>query len=568
MKIFDVHLHTDCSNPDVELLLKRMEEAGVWGGCIFSQRPDYDYPKTGLDFEGRVTQVLKWTKDYPDRLFPALWIHPYEENAVEKVKIAADRGIAAFKMMCTTYYPGEEQCLEVLRAIAKTGKPVFFHSGILYTASDEVEINKKNRPVNWEALLTVPGLRFSLAHCSWPWYDEMIAFAGRMYTNRNAYIPEGEIPPSMYYDLSPGGTPAYREDLLTKLYDFSPSGAKCMFGSDQWVENYDPEKSKAILARDNKIFDKLGISLEKRNRMFYQNFLVFMGREDLIQEEDVYPSASGNIRCPYNPQVVDVCKKWYKKLGFPMEYDNEFNHALEEYKISDAIEIGRYDITERDGRRNLLSFLFMCEATEKAYKERGIDEKILLDTLGDIVLWTNVWSEVKGEMYLGELEWLRCHMRLRLFRLGSLEFISKKSPYACPELGLEKGDNVLDVHIPAGADLSPEAVKESLELAKEFYAKHYPEFEFKHFICYSWMMDTELSKLLNPDSKILKFQNMFTLVKSEEKENYSALKYLFKWNTARHNIRNAVCSSGFAEKMKSHILRGGKLNIGVGVMNK
>ena len=475
MKIFDVHLHTDCANTEIDSkkLIEKMEEAGIWGGCIFSQRPDYDYPETGLDFEGRVNQVLEWTKDYKDRLFPALWIHPYEENAVEKVQIAVDRGIAAFKMMCTTYYPYEEKCLELLRAIAKTGKPVFFHSGILYTKCTEVEICKRNRPVNWEALLTIPGLRFSMAHCSWPWYDEMIAFAGRMYTDRTAYIEEGEVPPTMYYDLSPGTPDAYREDLFTKLYDFSPIGAKCMFGSDQWVEKYDPERTRRLLEMDNRILDKLGISLEKRNKMFYQNFLTFMGREDLIKEEDIIPPGSDDSRCPYNPQVVDICKKWYKKLNFPMEYDGEFNRALNEYKISDAVDISRYDINEKDGRRNLLSFLFMCDEVEKKYKEKGIDEKVLLDTLGDIVLWTNAWSEVKGEMYLGELEWLRCHMKLRLFRLGSLEFISKKSPYACPELGLEKVDNVLDVHIPAGADLSPEAVKESLELAKVFYAKHY-----------------------------------------------------------------------------------------------
>ena len=35
-----------------------------------------------------------------------------------------------------------------------------------------------NRPLHWEAVCRIPGLRFSLAHCSWPWYDEAIAAGG------------------------------------------------------------------------------------------------------------------------------------------------------------------------------------------------------------------------------------------------------------------------------------------------------------------------------------------------------------------------------------------------------
>jgi hypothetical protein len=250
------------------------------------------------------------------------------------------------------------------------------------------------------------------------------------------------------------------------------------------------------------------------------------------------------------------------------EYDTEFKRALDEVKISDAITIEKYDLYEKDGRRNLLSFLFFCEALSKKYEEKGIEESVLLDTLRDIVIWTDIWSAQKGEMYLGELIWLSRHMKMQLFRLGSLEFIMGKAPADCKELGLSKGDNVLDVHIPHNASFTEEDCRRSFEMAKEFFAKHYPEFEYNHFTCQSWLLDTELRKLLKPESNILKFQSMFKIVDGSENEAYSALKYVFDWGTTRINLRNAYPVSTLAENMKKHVLRGGKLYERVGVIKK
>ena len=80
-----MHIHSEAalSGIDQEGILKRMETAGVYGGCIFSERPH-----EGVTFEERLEGVMTWTKGYEERLFPVMYIHPDEEDILQKIHIA------------------------------------------------------------------------------------------------------------------------------------------------------------------------------------------------------------------------------------------------------------------------------------------------------------------------------------------------------------------------------------------------------------------------------------------------------------------------------------------------
>lgn len=557
MKKFDMHIHTYEQYPDPEKFIAELEKSGFYGGCIFSSPSDVPKKSHGISFEERLDELDRWTKGYEGRLFPIIWMHPTEENAIEKVKIAVDRGVAGFKFILHDIYAGDERCLALFREIAKYDKPIFFHSGILWSTIPD-EVAKYNQPIYWEAMLKVPGLRFSLGHCSWPWVDECIALYGRL-NDAKKLFKDGEKPCEMFFDLTPGTPDNYREELFTKLVEVDMDNVNnIMFGCDQWAERYKSARLDHIYEMDRKILDKLGVSIEARKRIYHDNLMRFLG----INKEPVE-------RIPFtNSGVKDICRKWYKKLGFPIEYNNDFNQLLEEYDISDAITVDKYDYNEKDGRRNLLSMLFMCDEVERRYKELGLEEDILINTLSDIRLWTDAWTEVKGELCLYELPWLQTHMKCELFRIGSLEFRAAKSEINCSAEGISKGDNIVEIHIPNGAGLSPEKVESSIAKAKEFYAKHFPDFEFTHFTFHSWIMDEELQKLLKTDSNILKFQSMFTREDEEAQEDYAALRYVFKWNTTRMNVRHEYACSSLAEALKKHVLSGGKLHVCGGAMKK
>ncbi len=564
MKILDMHIHAFNSEPNPVVLLKKMEEAGVYGGCVFSNEPKLPRDMTGTIFEAgtsfdeRMNEVLLWTKGYEDRLFPVIWIHPDEENLIENIHRAVDKGICGFKIICNDFYVYEEKCMEVLREIASLDKPVFFHSGILWDSGVSSEYN---RPLNWEALLEIEGLRFSMGHCSWPWIDECVALYGKFLNSlkrRNTA--------EMFFDITPGTPQIYREELLTKLFTIGYDvGDNIMFGTDATVDNYSSEWASKWLKIDGKIMDRLGVSKNYREKLYSENLMRFLGKTQTKKVHTSPESDDAHEWSPCNDETKATIKKWYDKLEISKKYDSEFYDALENIKISDAVSIKTYDVNEKDGKRNLLSFLFMCEELKREYNEKGINEDILIDTLKDIQRWTDIWSDLKGELWLEELAWLKRHMDMKLFKLGRLQFCMAEAETDIEDK-ISKGENVIEIHIPECGPLDIDECKKSIEAAKGFFKKFYPEYEYKYFTCHSWLLDRTLKGLLNENSNILKFQELFDLIYDDKSD--AILGYVFKWKADREDIKKMSCTSGFSQKVKDRILNNGDFFETMGIIDK
>ncbi|MBR2432316.1 MAG: amidohydrolase family protein, partial [Clostridia bacterium] len=453
MKIFDMHIHSrPDAQPNPKALLKEMENTGVYGGCVFSNHPIEGTEPGGSDFETRLNEVLAWSKGYEDRIFPVLWIHPHEKNLIENVRKAADAGIVAFKMICEDFYVYDEPCMTVLREIAKLGKPVIFHTGILW---DGAVSSNYNRPLNWEHLLDIDGLKFSMGHCSWPWIDECVALYGKFL---NA-LKDGKSA-EMFFDITPGTPEIYRKELFTKLYYAGyNSGDNIIFGTDSNSVGYRAEWVGGWLSIDGKILDELGVSLENREKLYNKNLMRFLGKDTATAEKEAPVPDNTHVWSPENPEAKEIVKKWYTKLGFPKVYDKEFFSALDRIKVTDALTIDTYDKKCEDGKKNLIYYLFFCEELSKKYAEKNIPESILIDTLKDLVVWTNTWTCVKGTLHLSELNWLSRHLSMKLFKIGRLQFCFGKAEEDIPEFNVLCGDNVMEIHIQGEGKLDAEECK-------------------------------------------------------------------------------------------------------------
>lgn len=265
--------------------------------------------------------------------------------------------------------------------------------------------------------------------------------------------------------------------------------------------------------------------------------------------ETVFPG------CTANRGSKTIIEKWFLALDFPKQFHREFYQALEAINIPDTITLEHCDMDCPDGKRNLLTFLFLCEQLEVQYAEKGIPHQILMDTLQDIVTYTRLWSEVKGTLYLGELNWLSRHLQMRLFRLGRLQFCMAVQ---------EDGANVLEIHIPESGPLLLEACDQSFAAARDFFARYYPDFAYQCFTCHSWLLDSTLLDYLPDSSNILKFRKRFRI--GHEEESDILLRYLFRWDTTSQNVHNAVCSSGFSERIKKAVLSGVKFHETMGIL--
>lgn len=264
------------------------------------------------------------------------------------------------------------------------------------------------------------------------------------------------------------------------------------------------------------------------------------------------------------PEVKKIISKWYSELNFPQKYDEEFYKALDTIYVDENAKVSEYDLFCPDGKKNLLYFLYFCEDLKKRYEEKNIPQDILYDTLHDIVIWTNVWSDLKGELYLGELDFLQVHFRMDLFKIGRLEFTKSQSWKNVPSKNIQKGTNVSGIHIPATGPMTKEACIDSIKRAKEFFATYYPEFEYEHMVCYSWLLSDDLTRFFKPDSNIVKFGELFDLIDTKEED--SILSFIIGWKKKREDVKNMEFTTRVQNEIKQAVLNDEKFYVGYGVV--
>ena len=76
--------------------------------------------------------------------------------------------------------------------------------------------------------------------------------------------------------------------------------------------------------------------------------------------------------------------------------------------------------------------------------------------------------------------------------------------------------------------------KKSLDFAREFFAGFYPDYKWDVFTCHSWLLGEDLKDILNENSNIIKFQNLFTI--EEQYESDAILGYTFRWKAKREDL--------------------------------
>jgi predicted TIM-barrel fold metal-dependent hydrolase len=271
--LLDCHNHSVYGKTDIAHVKREMAGAGVDGAALFSQHPGTIFGKEVIPAKERLQEIMRLTAG-EDRLWPFFYLDPTEPDAVEQVDEAVSAGIRGFKITCNHFYPYDERCVPAYRRIAQSGKPLLFHSGILYDGKNAS--GNFNRPCNFEVLLSIEGLRFALAHVSWPWTDECIAVYGKFndYRSRNAGAASAE----MFLDVTPGTPPIYRRGLLERLffagYDIENN---ILWGTDNFTDNYSADYAREVYFRDKGFFQELNIPEPAQEKVFSKNLLRFLG---------------------------------------------------------------------------------------------------------------------------------------------------------------------------------------------------------------------------------------------------------------------------------------------------
>ncbi|MBR2634523.1 MAG: hypothetical protein IKD31_02975 [Clostridia bacterium] len=138
----------------------------------------------------------------------------------------------------------------------------------------------------------------------------------------------------------------------------------------------------------------------------------------------------------------------------------------------------------------------------------------------------------------------------------NLRYQNKKVVYPKEEweILMKAGDDSIGVHIPRGADITPEAFRAALASAKEIVKTRYPDWSPKMFTCGSWLLSGELNELIKPESKILSFAGCFTRFPIKD-AGKSALSFIFP-GQSKLPIEELPDDTSLMRAIKKHYLDG------------
>ncbi len=299
MTIYDAHMHIGgLSDPEPAKLLEKLNKCGITGGNVLSIDPD----DPRFDYKYRIDNLFQWVKGCEDRLFPVAWLHPYEENILDKVRDCAARGVKAFKFIPNNYHVYDEIPTKVFKLIEELGLPIMFHSGTLY---DFLPSSQYNMPNDWECFIGYDNLRFSMAHCANPWVTECLILYGKyrwiaqhadsvakgkpdiyvefpwikshVYTDENGNRTYKS--PQLFIDTTPGTHGVYRREMLRNYCSSYPDGMNMFFGTDKYVEEYPVDIVTTWLAEEKEALESVNATEEFYDNMYWKNMFKFLGIE-------------------------------------------------------------------------------------------------------------------------------------------------------------------------------------------------------------------------------------------------------------------------------------------------
>lgn len=187
------------------------------------------------------------------------------------------------------------------------------------------------------------------------------------------------------------------------------------------------------------------------------------------------------------------------------------------------------------------------------YQKKGISEAIFFDTMRCFTRFIAECKEITGQYAFDREWWTVRQVSGNLFRIGELEY----------EMICTDSAPAISIHIPSDSILTDSRCDTSLKNAKDFFAEHFPEYHGVDYICHSWLLAPELCSLLPPDSKIIAFQHRFNV----QRVDYLDTEYMdWVFKTRNVSITDLPENTRLQKSMKRHLLNGGKIGTGYGIL--
>lgn len=220
-----------------------------------------------------------------------------------------------------------------------------------------------------------------------------------------------------------------------------------------------------------------------------------------------------------------------------------------------------------DDGSHMLYCMLACAGsyTLDSYHALGIgnaaDDTVFLDTMGCFTRFVNEHKASYGDYGFDRDFWTYRQLSASLFRLGQLEYEIVRGAQNVPA-GIDAARAVA-MHIPSDAVLGAEQCSASIVRARRFVRRFFPQWADAPYICESWLLSPALPRLLPESSNILAFQRRFRIIATDDSAD-DWREWVFHRSGAPLSELSETTS--LQRAMKRHLLSGGTVGIGIGVL--
>lgn len=220
------------------------------------------------------------------------------------------------------------------------------------------------------------------------------------------------------------------------------------------------------------------------------------------------------------------------------------------------------------GMAQLTVMLASACRTRQKYEEKNLPDSVFLDTMGCFPRFLNETRLRTGKWIFDRAFWTWRQTAGCLFRLGTLEFEYCRAEEDTLPAAIKKGDMVISVHIPSDARLTESRLADSYKKMGCFFREHgeniCPFGRPKAVVCSSWLLSSELLRLLKAESGIRRFAADYELF-DEAFDREDCYEWLF---AGKRELSELPENTSLQRTVKAHLLQGGKIGVASGLLKK
>lgn len=159
---------------------------------------------------------------------------------------------------------------------------------------------------------------------------------------------------------------------------------------------------------------------------------------------------------------------------------------------------------------------------------------------------------------ISQMLWGTYFVNVKLIEVGRLQYeYCKRNPITKQE------ELCIKIHIPSGEKLDIKDVKESLNKSEELIKKYF-KLDNPKYYCESWIFSNQVRNMLNDNSNIAKFNDLFDIIEGEECIG-DILNFVYNVKEC-NNYKDLEENTSLQRKIKQFLIEGKTINLGIGTL--